>query len=276
MEAELISLYRRARAVVKRILPSGLYVPYRYLRYREDRATIHSFLRDTDMAASLFQRFMLVYRLYVISNDVDCPHSQEEALAFRRAILMVPPDTEGCIVEAGAYKGGSTAKFNIATRLANRELVVLDSFEGIPEHDEQHDKNIFGGAASFPEGSYRGTLEEVKANVARYGRIDVCSFVQGWFEETMPSFSRPIAAIYLDVDLAASTRACLMYLYPILVAGGALYSQDGHLPLVIDVFSNNTFWHHEVGLARPDIKGLGTRTLIWAPKPDDTRGLMVG
>ena len=105
-----------------------------------------------------------------------------------------PALTEGCVVEAGADKGGSTAKFSIAARLANRELVVFDSFEGIPDHDEPHDKNIFGGTASFPVGSYRGTLEEVKANVARYGEIDVCSFVQGWFDETLPSFSKPIAA----------------------------------------------------------------------------------
>jgi len=188
---------------------------------------------------------------------------------------MVPPDTEGCKVEAGACKDGSTAKFSIATRLANRELVAFDSFEGIPEHDEPHDKNIFGGAPSF-EGNYRGALEEVKANVARYGQIDVCSFVQGWFEETMPSFSRPIAAIYLDVDLAASTRTCLKYLYPLLVPGGALYSQDGHLPLVIDVFSSNTFWHHEVGLAQPHIEGLGIRKLIWATKPGHAREQVAG
>ena len=88
MGAERISLYRRVRAVLKRILPSGLYLPYRYLRYRDDRATIHSFLRDNEMAASFFQRFMLVYRLYVISNDVHCPHSQEEVLSNCRAIRL--------------------------------------------------------------------------------------------------------------------------------------------------------------------------------------------
>jgi O-methyltransferase len=154
--------------------------------------------------------------------------------------------------------------------------VVFDSFDGIPEHDEPHDRNIFGGAASFPKGSYRGTLEEVKANVARYGQIGVCSFVQGWFEETMLSFSRPIAAVYLDVDLAASTRTCLKYLYPLLVPGGALYSQDGHLPLVIDVFNSNSFWQREVGFARPHVEGLGIRKLIWATKPDHSREQVAG
>ena len=276
MEAERISLFLRVRAIIKRILPNGLYLPYRYLRYRDDRATIHSFLLDSEIAASFLKRLSLVYRLYVISNAIHCAHAQDEILSFCRAILTVPPDAEGCVVEAGAYKGGSTAKFSIAARLANRELVVFDSFEGIPDHDEPHDKNIFGGSVRFPEGSFRGTLEEVKANVARHGEIEVCSFVQGWFEETMPSFSRPIVAIYLDVDLAESTRVCLRHLYPLLAPGAVLYSQDGHLPLVIDVFNSSSFWQREVGCARPHVEGLGTRKLIWATKPDHVREQVAG
>ena len=95
MAAERISLYRRVRAILKRILPSGLYLPYRYFRYWDNRATIHSFLRDTEMTASFFQRFLQVYRSYVISNDVHCPHSQEEVLSFCSAILKVPPLPRG-------------------------------------------------------------------------------------------------------------------------------------------------------------------------------------
>ena len=276
MAADRISLYLRVRAIAKRLLPSALYFPYRYIFARADRAAIHSFMLDSEIVASFRKRLGLVYRLYVISYAIHCAHTQEEVLSFCRAILTVPPDAEGCVVEAGAYMGGSTAKFSIAARLANRELVVFDSFDGIPEHDEPHDRNIFGGAASFPKGSYRGTLDEVKANVARYGEIDVCSFVQGWFDETMPSFSGPIAAIYLDVDLAESTGVCLRHLYPLLAPGGVLYSQDGHLPLVIEVFGSNSFWQREVGCARPHVEGLGTRKLIWATKPADAREQVVG
>ena len=265
------SLYRRTRALLKRMLPRALYLPYRYLCSRDDRAAIHEFLSDHSFELGFFRRLSVLHRLYVISHAIHCPHTQRQILSFFRSTLSMPRDIEGCVVEAGAYKGGSTAKFSIAVKLAGRELVVFDSFQGIPENDEPHDRNIFDGEASFPEGSYCGSLDEVKGNVRRYGEIEVCSFVEGWFEDTMPSFSRRVAAIYLDVDLEASTRTCLKYLYPRLAPGGVLYSQDGHLPLVISVFENEEFWTREVGCRRPHVEGLGEEKLIWTRRPADLR-----
>ena len=82
-----------------------------------------------------------------------------------------------------------------------------------------------------PKGKYCGSLEEVKNNIAKYGEIGVCHFIKGWFEETMSLFNKRIAAAYLDVDLASSTKTCLKYLYPLLVPGGVIISQDGDFPL---------------------------------------------
>jgi hypothetical protein len=59
----------------------------------------------------------------------------------------------------------------------------------------------------------------------------------------------------------------LKYLYPLLEPGGVLYSQDGHLPLVIDVFNDRSFWRNEVGYARPEVIGLGEKKLIKIVKP---------
>ena len=70
-----------------------------------------------------------------------------EVLAYVTTILKLPKTTEGCIVECGCYKGSSTAKFSLAAKYSGRKLVVFDSFEGIPENDERHGKNIFGGPA---------------------------------------------------------------------------------------------------------------------------------
>ncbi len=49
----------------------------------------------------------------------------------------------------------------------------------------------------------------------------------------MPCFEQPVLGAYIDVDLASSTIACLKYLYPRLVPGGVIVSQDGDFPLVI-------------------------------------------
>jgi len=66
----------------------------------------------------------------------------------------------------------------------------------------------------------------------------------------------------LDVDLASSTRTCLKYLYPQIVLGGILFSEDGDFPLVIEVFNNDEFWQKEVGYKKPYIEGLGKSKLI--------------
>ena len=78
----------------------------------------------------------------------------------------------------------------------------------------------------------------------------------------MPKFQQPISVIYLDVDLASSTRTCLRHLYPLLEPGGVIFSQDGHLPLVIDALNDDNFWLNEVGCKKPDILGLGKSKLI--------------
>lgn len=140
----------------------------------------------------------------------------------------------GCIVEAGAYKGGSASKLSLAARLAGRRLYVFDSFSGLPIHDEPHSKSIFGGQIAFPAGAWRGTIDEVRATIDRYGVSEVCELVPGWFDDTLPGFTEPVAVAYIDVDLATSTRICLAYLYPLLIRDGVLFSQDGHVPLVVD------------------------------------------
>jgi O-methyltransferase len=215
---------------------------------------------------TIWGRARLAWRLQAISKHVDCPHSQGEVLSCIRAIIGLDASVSGCIVEAGCYKGGSTAKFSLAAAAAGRELVAFDSFAGIPAHDEDHGINIFGKPVSFAEGEYRGSLEEVRENIDRFGTLPTCRFVPGWFEDTMVGFDQAIAVAYLDVDLAASTRTCLRYLYPRLRVGGTLFSQDGHLPRVLEVFDDDRFWRTEVGCARPQVLGLGTSKLLTVVK----------
>ncbi|WP_323840186.1 TylF/MycF/NovP-related O-methyltransferase [Photorhabdus africana] len=120
----------------------------------------------------------------------------------------------------------------------------------------------------FREGDFAGSLQEVKNNIIKYGNISSCTFIKGWFEISLANWSRPIAAIYLDVDLQKSTRDCLKYLYPWLTPGGSLYSQDGHLPLVLDVFEDVNFWLNEIGTLPPIVVGIRKKKLIKITKPD--------
>jgi hypothetical protein len=80
-----------------------------------------------------------------ISRRVDTPHNEShiltpviELLRFRRD----HPGVEGRFVEAGRYKGGSTAKLSIVAGMLDIGLTVFDSFEGIPFNTEDHSSTV--------------------------------------------------------------------------------------------------------------------------------------
>lgn len=214
------------------------------------------FLRDKRLSMPLGSRLRLLGRFLKITKNVSSPHTQSEILSFYSAMLLTPPTVEGVFIEAGCFKGGSTAKFSLAAAAMERQLVVFDSFEGIPENEEKHGRTLSGRSAPFERGDYAGSLAEVRDNVTKYGEISACSFVKGWFEDTAPPFDQKIAGVYLDVDLESSTRTCLKYFYPRLEVGGVLYSQDGHLALVVELFDDDAFWRDEVGCEKPHVEGL--------------------
>ena len=91
---------------------------------------------------SYFRRISLLRKFKLITRKVPCPHKQDEIIAFVDTILRIPPGEEGCIVEAGSFKGGSAAKFSIAAKLAGRELYIFDSFEGLPKI-ASHTKRVY-------------------------------------------------------------------------------------------------------------------------------------
>lgn len=213
-------------------------------------------LRAYPQKITFWQKFLLLARFFAVSLRVRCLHKQSEILKVAGAILALPPGIEGCVVEAGCYKGGSSIKLSLACKLARRRLVVFDSFAGLPEDEAS------GCKIRFSKHDYRASLNEVMNNVRRLGALEVCRFQAGWFEETLPKFTDNIAVIYLDVDLASSTQTCLQYLYPLLVLGGVLFSHDGHLPLVVEVFNDERFWADMVGIAKPSTRGLKHSKLI--------------
>lgn len=212
---------------------------------------------------------IMLSKFKTISENVECPHNQSHILSFVVAMLKLPKGTDGVIIEAGCFKGGSTAKFSLVAKYLGLTLVVFDSFEGLPDNAEDHNHTIDGKSIKgwFKGKEFSGTLEEVKSNIQKYGDISVCRFVKGWFEDTLPEFSEKILAAYLDVDLASSTRTCLKYVYPKIVAGGVLVSQDGDFPLVIEVFDNDNFWREEVGSEKPNIIGLKKDKMLTIVKP---------
>jgi O-methyltransferase len=211
----------------------------------------------------------LLQRFHRISRHIPCLHDSSHLLQFVADLLRVTSDVNGCIAEAGCFKGGGTAKLSIVASVLNRQLVVFDSFQGLSPNTEPHEANIFGDSIKgrFRTGEFRASLDEVYDSVRMFGGITACRFVEGWFQDTLPRFKGPIAGLYLDVDLASSTATCLKYLYPLISHGGLMYSQDGDFPLVIDIFADHQFWNTQVGCSRPEIVGLGRSKMLKIVKP---------
>lgn len=215
-----------------------------------------------DNGVDFFQKVYLIMKLYLISFLINCPHKQSEIIQIIDSIISIPSSKNKYIIEAGSYKGGSTAKLSLACKIANKQLIVFDSFEGLPEDNEYQNEGIFRKNFYFYKEAYYGKLSEVKNNVKKFGNIEACSFIKGWFEKTMPRFNKDICLIFLDVDLVSSTKICLKFLYPLLIKGGVLFSHDGHIPNIIELFDDSQFWMNEVGYEKPYIIGLKKRRLI--------------
>ncbi|MEW6709913.1 MAG: TylF/MycF/NovP-related O-methyltransferase [Candidatus Riflebacteria bacterium] len=211
----------------------------------------------------------LLQQFNLISKSVECPHNPSHILTFVLAMLKTSSLGEGCFVEAGCFKGGSTAKLSLIARRLKKRLIVFDSFEGLPPNQEAHQQTIHGQSIEgwFKEKEFCGGLEEVKNNVTRFGDIDSCEFIKGWFENTLPDFNQPVLAAYIDVDLASSTRTCIKNLFPKMVKGGHLVSQDGDFPLVIEALEDKNFWLQEVGCPMPEIQGLRQKKMLTILKP---------
>lgn len=226
-----------------------------------------AFLTDGSIKVGFAERLRYLRSLKHIDRHVTCAHTNAEILAFATEIYRSKGRTNQVFVEAGCFKGGSSAKFSIACKAVGATLILCDSFEGIPSNDEQHGRTIYGEAVKFQTGSYAGALDEVRRNINAYGDISCCEFIKGYFNSTLPHLQRPLDGAYVDVDLASSTRDCIRYLYPLLKKGGRLISQDGHLPLVIAVFEDTKFWEEEVGAPKPAANGLHKKKLIFVEKP---------
>jgi hypothetical protein len=183
-----------------------------------------------------------------------------EHLTMITRILKVPRSVEGCVVECGSYKGRSTASLSLACSLCGRRLEVFDSFEGLPEpsaHDKSHVVVDVNEIQTYSKGGFRGTLDEVKTNVSKYGEISVCNFNVGYFDKTLPGFNKKCVFVFLDVDLKDSLETCLIYLWPNLQDNCYLFTHEAHHMDIASLFFDRDWWNIHFNSAPPGLVGAG-------------------
>lgn len=129
----------------------------------------------------------------------------------------------GDIAECGAYRCGATIAMAAATTLSpgspyrgpgrplSRTVWAFDLFGGLPYEGRGYEN--FGNA----------DLREVESVTRAFPNIVL---VRGKHEDTVPTFWRPLALVFLDSDHYESHLACLRSLWPLLSPGGLVVFHD--------------------------------------------------
>ncbi len=228
---------------------------YGYLRERFINNGKYSQLNETIRSEMVNQFECIDRNVQIASNSTDGLFMAEMALNMQAL---------GSFIECGCYTGGSSAKLSIVAKLLGRELVIFDSFEGLPTVGQyylrdQHCRRSKKWVTDWKAGRYASRLEEVKSNIRKYGEISVCSFVKGWFSETITNENLPeqIAFVFADVDLANSARDCFITIWPRLTSGGIYVSHDVSYIKVLQEFYNQDLWRNIFKSIPPILFGAG-------------------
>ena len=178
-------------------------------------------------------------------------------VAMAAKILSIPSDEPGVIVEAGCWKGGTSANLSLVAEIVGRDLIIYDSFEGLPPPSEG-DRWAHG----FGEGLFKGELEEVRENITRWGEVERCQFRKGWFSDTMSSHTEPIVFVFADVDHQASMHQCLLGLWPHLADDGYFFIDEYTRLDYCALFFSERFWRLYFDRPPPGLMGTGTGVAV--------------
>lgn len=136
-----------------------------------------------------------------------------------RSTLGVP----GHVAEFGTWRGANTLFLAKLLRVFDphgaKVVHAFDSFEGLKEFRPQD------AAAQELGGSYKGSLEELRAVIELHDMQDDVVIHQGVIEQTLPAAlaqdeALSLSFVYCDTDLYASTLTILDNAHPRLAQGG--------------------------------------------------------
>ncbi len=208
------------------------------------------------------QRRKLVEQFERIDREIPIGSSPTDGLFLAEMLLNLEPD--GDLLECGCFAGGSSAKLSLVARLLGRRLLIFDSFQGLPEVEEQYlrDKHCRRGedwVTNWDSGRFDAGKEVVRRNIETHGDISVCTLVEGWFNETLTPENLPekIAFAFTDVDLSNSARDCFVAIWPRLAEQGLFVTHDTAYIKVLQEFYNSRLWQEDFQSVPPILFGAG-------------------
>jgi hypothetical protein len=146
---------------------------------------------------------------------------EEMLVIVNHLFILRSHGIEGCVLECGCFKGHSSCCLSIACRRLGYPLVIADSFAGLPS-----DPAEVGEGRYYQPGDFAGRRPEVEKNLRTLGDPAAVELVEGWFSDTLKGWNRPLALIWLDVDLWSSVLDVLEPCLPHLDHRSVLFSHE--------------------------------------------------
>jgi len=209
------------------------------------------------------KKLHLLKRIMRNNREIPTLTTWQEHVILADAILRLPRGLNGDVVECGAFNGASTASLSLVCTMTGRRLFVCDSFEGLPAPEEVERCAIVAGTEAYyhwQTGDYAttGGLEAIKRTVSKFGNIDVCQFVKGYFEDTLKDLETDaIVLVFEDADLPSSVRDCIIHLWRKLQERCKFYCHEPWSTEVVGLFYDKDLWNLQLGLDPPGFFGSG-------------------
>lgn len=204
-------------------------------------------------------RLIILKKIIKIINNIQSATSLETQITLAKYLLLLPKNKKGCIVECGSFKGASTATMSIICKIIGRNLIVYDTFEGLPILAANTKANYMhlGLKEIYKKGMYKGRLSEVRNNIIKFGNIKACTFRKGNFDKTLKKHSEKIEFLFLDVDLPTSTKICIKFLWTKIVQNSYIFTDDSCDMENVKIWFDNYWWKKTLKSPPPGYIGSG-------------------
>jgi hypothetical protein len=239
-------LYRRIAAFIAAPL---------YLSYFFDKNVGHEY------RLGILDKIRIILSFRRNTKKIKSATSWLEHLCIAAEILKIPSTVKGDVIECGCFKGASSTNLSIICDIVGRKLILCDSFEGLPapdEEDEVHYNILQKRMRFYEKGHFTGGLDEVRHNIDKFGKVDVCEFVKGYYSDTLKKLKGSYVLAFVDVDLNKSLKECLRMLWPRLVEGAYLFSHEAQDITYTSIFFDMKWWFENFNCSPPGFIGAGT------------------